>query len=130
MKYEILEEFAGVDELIHALESTQTPFHDEDFELLLLTVLNIQGAKRNQYGDYIEAREKSEDIAIFENFVDIKRKYVRLSIAVTKEYSFKDLCEGYLDLAVYGLLGLQLLFHIQERRNVSEPDRPTRPSGE
>jgi hypothetical protein len=129
VKYNVLEKIAGVDELLFALESTKTPFGDDDFEDLVAKILLIQAAKRHQYGDYIEARDESPYIALFENFTDLKRKYVRLDVAIKRDYSFKDLAEGYLDLAIYGLLGLQLLFHIEENKDVSGPDEPTRSSG-
>jgi hypothetical protein len=129
MKYDILEKVAGVDELLFSLESTKTPFSDGDFEDLVEKILLIQAAKRHQYGDYIEARDESPYIALFENFTDLKRKYVRLNVAIKRDYSFKDLAEGYLDIAIYGLLGLQLLFHIEENRSVSGSDESTRSSG-
>ena len=120
MKYDKLIEQAGVLDLVKDIEAGLKGqfLIDEDFDSLLRTIRLIQTAKRYQYEDYIEARDPDPKIALFENFTDLKRKYVRLNVAIKRKYSFNDLAEGYLDIAIYGLLGLQLLFHIEEKKDV------------
>jgi hypothetical protein len=94
---------------------------DIRFFSVMLALGEIHSAKSKLYGDYMETHgSEPELMALTQHFCDIKRKFVRAEnyIRLRNEgdkIPLDDLLDTYADLAVYGIMGLELIFHILER---------------
>lgn len=94
---------------------------DIKFFSLALALGEIHSAKGKLYGNYIETHgSEPELMSLTQHFCDIKRKFVRAEnyIRLRNEgdkIPLDDLLDTYSDLAVYGIMGLELIFHILER---------------
>lgn len=93
----------------------------QQFNMLVSCLMNIYSAKAVHYGSYIKTHgDDSPQLFAVEHFCDIKRKYVRAKTFIERMtrgelVDFTDLLDTYSDLAVYAVMGLQMVFHCREK---------------
>lgn len=98
---------------------------DPQFDLILQGIRQIHNGKEVLYGQYIKTHgEDPKLFALMEHFADIKRKFIRAETFLKKSMSGHDidlveLFDTYVDIAVYGALGVQLLSHLMRKQNES-----------
>lgn len=91
----------------------------------------IQQGKAKLYGDYFERlKENTNSINILSNFIEIQEKYCRIkNIIMNNEGKAhgKDesiiadlLLDSYVDLAIYGIMGLGVLGEIISKNNAED----------
>ena len=95
---------------------------NEHFNTIISALSDIHAGKQVLYGDYI--KNNGSDAPIFclmSHFFDIKRKYIRSEnfikdAAAGKKHNINSLIDTYSDMAVYAILGIQLIVHLDKRR--------------
>jgi len=103
---------------------------DPTFDLVLQGIRQIHNGKEVLYGSYMETHGSDPTLfALMEHFADIKRKFVRAETFLKKNMSGQkiglvELFDTYVDIAVYGALGVQLLAHLMTRE-LNEQTRST-----
>jgi hypothetical protein len=94
---------------------------DQDFNEILDALREIHKGKQVLYGNYLTTHGSDPlKFCLMEHYCDIKRKFVRAENFLKKVMDGQDipmpeLLDTYSDIAVYGALGVQLLFHLMER---------------
>jgi len=117
MRHDLIQR-AGLTEAILQISKKNPKFKE-----ILETMEIIYNGKQVLYGDYLETHGSDPtNLAIAEHYCDIKRKYVRADSAVKKILSgenidIDELTDTYLDLAVYGAIGVMLIDHLKERND-------------
>ena len=89
------------------------------FDEILRAMRDVHRGKENIYGNYLETHD-DEEIAtrLLQHFFDVKRKYIRASNFLAKNPMNLDkidctqLLDTYMDLAIYSVMGVQLLLHL------------------
>lgn len=101
---------------------------DYAFEEILEAMREIHRGKEVLYGNYMETHgDEGETFSLIQHFCDTKRKYVRAENFVKQQadggnISLDELLDTYCDLAVYSIIGVQLIFHLLEKRPVIHED--------
>lgn len=99
--------------------SASAPFVDNfssPFGRVMLALADVKQAKELEYGDYVAKQKlvKPLRMAMFDHFVNIRRKFVRaehiVNRIVDRETGTDDLIDTYADMAVYCILGIQLAY--------------------
>lgn len=99
---------------------------DDIFRSITNVILDIHGDKSFLYGNYIETHGNDPELmCLFEHFSDLKRKFVRAENYIRKRadgvnIDIEELLDTYLDLAVYGALGVQLILHLRRRQSKAD----------
>ena len=122
MNYDLIEKLSGVEQLEFDLKDV-----NPEFVAIVEKLISVHAGKSLLYGDYIDNRDEKDSVAIFEHYNDIKRKFIRVENFYTRtvigeQVDIKELIDTYTDLAVYSILGLQLIFHIMEKDNAQRAD--------
>ena len=99
---------------------------DEIFEGILDALKSIHTGKGVLYGSYLETHgSEPANFCLIQHFCDTKRKYVRAENFVKQradgvEHDINELLDTYSDLAIYAIMGIQLINHLQQRRQSNE----------
>lgn len=94
---------------------------DPDFEAILDGMKLVHQGKEVLYGSYIKTHgDDPKLMALIQHFCDLKRKYVRAETFINKmangeNFPLEELLDTYGDLAVYGAMGIQMIWHLQKR---------------
>lgn len=95
--------------------------NDRTFDAIISGLKRIHDGKEVLYGNYIETHGKDPELfALMEHFADLKRKYIRAEhimkrLAKGEIINKMELFDTYSDMAVYAVMGIQLLIHLEER---------------
>ena len=98
---------------------------DSTFDEIAFALCDVRQGKEKLYGNYIENNGGEPEVfCLVQHFCDIKRKFVRAENITKlksegKEVDLEHLIDTYADLAVYSMIGIQLIMHLMER-NQSE----------
>lgn len=101
---------------------------DMQFDAILQALSDVHKGKEVLYGSYLETH--GEDPKIFSlvtHYADIKRKFVRVeniikAMSKDKDISIDELLDTYADMAVYAVMGIQLINHhkeVEEKQNAT-----------
>lgn len=94
---------------------------DQVFETIVAALVDVHRGKEVLYGNYMETHgSEPENFCIIQHFCDTKRKYVRSENFVKLKADNKDvelvqLLDTYADMAVYSIMGVQLIMHLMTR---------------
>ena len=94
---------------------------DADFHEILEALGAIHIGKSVLYGDYMETHGSDPELfCLIMHFCDLRRKFLRAENFIHmradgKNISKTELLDTYTDIAVYGMLGVQLLEHLAKR---------------
>lgn len=94
--------------------------NDHEFLKVLHGLEQIHNGKGVLYGNYLETHgQGNELLCLTEHFCDMKRKYIRADHYIKQRFNdnnlpLTELLKSYSDLAVYAMLGLQLVFKKME----------------
>lgn len=97
--------------------------HDPDFEAITEAMIQIHRGKEVLYGNYLKTHgSEPAKFSLIQHFCDTKRKYVRAENFIKlhsedKAPSLEQLMDTYSDLAVYAIMGVQLVFHLMARED-------------
>ena len=103
------------------MEFIQTGLDDSNFRSILEGMQLIYKGKSVLYGNYIETHGSNPTpFALMEHFADLKRKYIRAEHFMKRTLSGEkidilELLDTYSDMAVYAAIGVQLIFHLEEK---------------
>jgi hypothetical protein len=92
------------------------------FKAILEAMETIKNGKEVLYGDYMQVHGGDPELfALMEHFADVKRKFVRAQEYMKKrangaDIAMVELLDTYIDMAVYGALGVRLVAHLMERK--------------
>lgn len=95
---------------------------DPSFENLMNVLSDIHRGKEVLYGSYLETHgSEPENFCLVSHFCDMKRKYVRAENIVKiksegGDVGLIELLDTYSDLAVYAVMGVQMIIHLQQRK--------------
>jgi hypothetical protein len=86
---------------------------DPEFSAILSALEAIHRGKEVLYGNYLETHGASPT-ALVEHYADVKRKWVRVQNFVAKRLNgekldYHELMDTFSDMAVYSIMGIQLL---------------------
>ncbi len=102
---------------------------DPRLEKVLHAMGVIHKGKEVLYGSYLETHgDDPELFALMEHFADLKRKYIRAEHFMKKrmegqDIELEELFDTYSDMAVYAAMGIDLIYHIMEKKCAETQDR-------
>lgn len=105
------------------LDAAMVEMGREDFEFNLITLAmrKIHRGKEVLYGNYLHTHGNDpEKFALMEHFCDVKRKYVRAESFLKatmegRDIPLDELLDTYADMAVYAVMGIQMILHLERR---------------
>ena len=95
---------------------------DPDFEAIVDALVDVHRGKEVLYGNYMETHgSEPENFCLIQHFCDTKRKYVRAENFVklkadNKSVELVQLLDTYADMAVYSIMGVQMVMHLMNRK--------------
>ncbi len=98
--------------------------NDEDIRIIMDALLEIRQGKEFLHGNYVNTHGQDDyKYALMQHFMDTKRKYLRADHFIKKLISEGEdpdielLYDTYADLALYAILGVQLVKHLEQRQS-------------
>lgn len=96
---------------------------DPIFFEILESLGAIHAGKAVLYGDYMETHGVDPEMfCLIQHFCDLRRKFLRAENFIKmraegRQIDKMELLDTYSDIAVYGMLGIQLLDHLEKRKD-------------
>jgi hypothetical protein len=107
-------------EMQDGFQDVLNPSHE--FVLMVNTLADIFAYKNKMYGNFYANADEDDTVAIFEQYMMIKRKFSRLANYAKRRITgeklpLEQVLDTMIDLSIYSIMGMMLVLNRMEKAN-------------